>query len=46
MKDRAELYQEIKIFFKQEAEPLLKKYEKERKEFTQAFLKELVKRID
>lgn len=32
MKDRAELYQEIKIFFKQEAEPLLKKYEKERKE--------------
>lgn len=32
MKDRAELYQEIKFFFKQEAEPLLKKYEKERKE--------------
>lgn len=32
MKDRAELYQEIKNFFKQEAEPLLKKYEKERKE--------------
>lgn len=32
MKDRAELYQEIKKFFKQEAEPLLKKYEKERKE--------------
>ena len=32
MKDRAELYQEIKEFFKQEAEPLLKKYEKERKE--------------
>ena len=31
MKDRAELYQEIKNFFKQEAEPLLKKYEKERK---------------
>ena len=32
MKDRAELYQEIKKFFKQEAEPLLKKYEKDRKE--------------
>lgn len=32
MKDRAELYQEIKKFFKQEVEPLLKKYEKERKE--------------
>ena len=30
MKDRAELYQEIKKFFKQEVEPLLKKYEKER----------------
>lgn len=31
MKDRAELYQEIKKFFKQEVEPLLKKYEKEKK---------------
>ena len=36
MKDRAELYQEIKKFFKQEAEPLLKKYEKERKELEEA----------
>ena len=33
MKDRAELYQEIKKFFKQEVEPLLKKYEKERNKY-------------
>ena len=38
MKDRAELYQEIKKFFKQEAEPLLKKYEKERKQVDKYFI--------
>lgn len=32
MKNRAELYQNIKKFYKEEAKPLLEKYEKERKE--------------
>lgn len=31
MKDRAELYQEIKKFFKQEVEPLLKNMKKKEK---------------